>query len=372
MDELTSLSGDRYWSDEFWEIFEDSSLIPELTLTVPTPEMGISVKFRSEDRPGELSCDHGLDNQGPGANFAPETANACRPNRLGYTTALASTPKALGTGADMLLGVGNDVFDDMLNAGVVCTTSRLSMLAVAHPEIHLNNDWPGSLTTQSFGNDQTEIGFLVRRKSTGRSKMSEGGGRVWKRVSHILQSRLRSSRSDRGQQESTAPPGPLKGSHTANGPLNASHGWKRFSRIFAHATVSSRRKSTSDQPQFIDPLQGGRSGFPDFGSTRRYGLDISAERVGERWYGSSSPGTATREYIKEKHTATHLDKPIDASRDIGTSRNWYGNLFGADVAKPREPRRHSFGIGEKISKPLWHKGPGSSIVNWGRENPEST
>ena len=345
-------------------------------MTVPTPEMGMSVKFRSEDRPGELSCDHGLDYQGPEANFAPETANACRPNRLGYTTALASISKALGTGADMLLGVGNGVFDDMLDAGVVCsTTSRLPMLAAAHPGIHLDNGWPGSLTTQSLGNDQTEIGFLgqlLRRKSTRRSKMSEGRGRVWKRVSHILQSNRRSSRSACGQEESTAPAGPLKGSHTANGPLNASHGWKRFSRFFAHATVSSRHKSTSGQPQFIDPLQGGRRGFSDFGSTRRYGLDISAERVGDGWYGSSSPGTATREDINEKHTATHLDKPSDASRNIGTSRNWYGNLFGADVAKPREPRRHSFGIGKKISKPLWHKGPGSSIVYWGQENPEST
>ena len=337
--------------------------------------MGITAKFRSEHQPSELSCDRGLDYKRPDANFAPETAKARRPNRLGYTTALASMSKALETGADKLLGVDHSVFDDMLDAGVVCRgTSRLHMPPVAHAGNHLGDDWPGSLATQSLGNDQAETGFLgqlLRRKSTGESKMSEGGGHVWKRVSRILHSGRRSSKDTCDQKNSTAPvpDGPLERSHAANGPRNPSRGWKRFSRILVNVTVSSRRRSDGDPAQFtesVDPLVGD-SGFLNSGSTRRHGLDIpsdGAEHVGERWYGSSSPGTTTRAYINEKHAATQLDKSTDTGKRTGTSRNWYRNLIGADVMKffDQEPRRHSFGPAMRSSKRRWGRsaeGPGS-------------
>ncbi|KAF8805548.1 hypothetical protein BYT27DRAFT_7212919 [Phlegmacium glaucopus] len=324
---------DQYWSDEFWETFEDSSLIPELTLTAPTPEMGISTKFPSEHQPIRLSGDGGLDYQGPEAIFARETAKACRPNRLGYTTALSSISKALGAGADMLLGAGNGVFDDMLDTGVIYSST--SRRPAAHPGNHLGNDWPASLATQSLGSEQAETGFLgqlLRRKRTGRSKMSRHGSRV---VSHILRSSRRSGSSACNQENptATASAGPLERSHAANGFLNLSLGWKRFSRILTNAKVSSRRRSAGDTAQFtesVDPLEGDYSGVFDRGSTRRHGLDIpsdGAEHVGERWNESSSPDTATRAYINEKHAARHLGKPSDISESIGTARNWYGNLF---------------------------------------------
>ena len=95
-------------------------------MTAPTPEMATSAKFRSESWP----CDNGLEYQLP-------EANANRPNRLGCTTALASISKTLGAGADMLLGVGGSVFDDMLDVGVnSCGTSQLP--AAAHD--HLGDD----------------------------------------------------------------------------------------------------------------------------------------------------------------------------------------------------------------------------------------
>jgi hypothetical protein len=314
------LSGDRYWSDEFWETFEDSSLIPELTLTAPTPEMATTTKFRSAEA---WPCESGLDCQLP-------EANAYRSSRLGYSTALASISKALGTGADMLLGVGDGVFDDMLVAGAnSCETSQLPASTAAHD--HLCDEWLGSLAAQPLGKSQAETGFLgqlLRRKRTG-SQISERKDRVWQRVSRILHT----SGSAHDQAKNTAS-APL----ATNGPRNASRGWKRLSRILENITVSSRRRSAGDQVQFTESVDPARSGLSDIGSTRRHGLDIpseSAAQVGERWYGSSSPGMSRPE------------------------RNFFGLKF-----PDYEPRRKSFGLdfGMRIPKRRWGssaEGPGS-------------
>ena len=282
-----------------WETFEDSSLVPELTLTAPTPEMATSAKFRSEVWPCESSLDYQV----------PE-ANTYRPSRLGCTTALASISKALGTGADILLGVGDSVFDDMLDTGAnSCGTSQLPVSA-AHGQ--LGDDRLGSLAAQPLGKSQTETGFLgqlLRRKSTG-NQISERKDRVWQRVSRIFHSSRRSSRSADDQAENIAS-APL----ATFVPRNASRGWRRLSRILRNVTVSSRRRSTGDQVQFtVDPAC---SGLSEFGSTRRHGLDIpseSAEHVGERWVGSMD----------------RMARP---------ERNFFGVKFF-----DHEPRRQSFGF----------------------------
>lgn len=278
-------------------------------MTAPTPEMGISAKFYSEDH-----------DQRSEANCVLETANAFCPDRL---TALASISKALGTGADMLLGVGNGVFDDMLDAGVICnSTSRLRAPAASHAGDYVGDDWLGA---QSLGKSQAETRFLgqsLRRKSTGRITVSQRGVRLWKRVFRILRSSRRSSRSAHDQEKTTAsaPACLLEG--TTNGPLNASRGWKRFSRILANATVSSRHRSAGDElAGFVDPLEGGCSGVPHASCTiRRRGLDIRFDNTrydGEPRYGSSSPDMVTPVYINEKHAATHVD---NFSTDITTFR----------------------------------------------------
>jgi hypothetical protein len=341
-------SGDQYWSDEFWETFEDSVLIPELTLTAPTPEMTTSVKFRSE-RSSELSCEGGLEHQVP-------EANAYRPSRLGYTTPLASFSEALGTGADMLLGAGEGIFDATgLNSGGI-----LQLAASGHAD-----DLLDSLAVQPLSKSQTETGFLgqlLRRKSTGRSQISERRDRVWKRVSHVLRSSWRSSGSARDQEKiaAFALADPLNGSHAANEPLNARHGWKRFSHILENAM---RRWSAGDQVPFtepVDPLEGAHSGFSEFGSTRRHGLDIPADSVDhiEHWHGSLSGRPA---YINEKHAATHLDRPtLTVRENVVISGNWYRKFFEGD----------SFGLLGKriISRRRWRisaEGPGTS---WSTED----
>ena len=277
-------------------------------MTAPTPEIATSAKFRSEAWP----CESGLDYQLP-------EVNAYRPSRLGHTTALASISKALGTGADMLLGVGDGVFDDMLDASTnSCGTSQLPVSVAAH-----DHDWLGSLAAQPLGKSQAGTGFLgrlLRRKGTG-SQISERRNRVWQRVSRILHSSRRSSRSAHDQAKSA----PL----ATKGPRNASRGWKRFSRILRNATVSSRRRSAGDQVQFTESVDPACSGLSDFGSTRRHGLDIpseSADQVGERWVGLSSPGM---------------------DRMVRPERNFFGVKFLDHV-----PRRKSVGLnfGMKISK----------------------
>ena len=221
----------------------------------------------------------------------------------------------------MLLGVGDDVFDDMHDTGAnSCGTSQLHASVTAHD--HLGDDWLGS---QPLGKSQTEIGFLgqlLRRKGTGR-QISECKDRVWQRLSRIFHSSRRSSRSAHEQVQNTAiASAPL----ATNGPRDSSCGWKRFSHILRNVTVSSRRWSAGDQVQFtVDPAC---SGLSDFGSTRRHGLDIpseSADQVGERWVGSME----------------RMAKP---------EKSFYGVKFF-----DHEPRRKSFGFdfGMKISKRRW-------------------
>lgn len=344
-------SGERYWSDEFWETFENSSLtVPELTLTSPTPEIGISARFHSEHQPSELSCDGGFDDQQSEEIFVPEGTNTSRPNRLGYTTALASISKALGTGAGMLLGVGNGVFDDMLEAGVVSNdTSQSSVPAVAHARDHFGDGWLGSLATQSPGEDEAETGFLgklLRQKRHERSRMSEHNGRGWQRLPRIFRFSRTSSRSARDQERPS-----VSGS---SGP-SASRVWKRLSRILANAAFSSRRWSAGDV-QFTESAEGGYGGYLNSSSTRRHGLDIpsdSAEYIGEPWL----PGMARPLYINEKHAATDLDKPTNTT--IGTCRSWYRSFSGVDMKSDvmesimsidHESRSRSFGFGMGFSK----------------------
>ena len=309
-----SLSENRCCSDEYWENFEDSSLIPELTLTAPTPELATSVKFRSE----ALPCESGLDYQLP-------EAIVCRPSRLGCTTALASISKALGTGADMLLGISDGIFDDILDADAnFCGTSQMHASA-ATGHVHLGDDWLGSLAAQPLGKSQNETGFLrrlLRRKGTG-SKISERKDRVWQRVSRIVHSSRRSSRLAHNQVENT---GTASASLATNGSRNASRHWKQFSHILDNVTVSSRRKSAGDEVQFtVNPIC---SELSEFGSTRRHGLDISSEsadQVGE----------------DRVESMEHMPR-----RD----RNFSGVKF-----LNHEPRRQSFGLdfGMRIFKRRW-------------------
>ena len=302
--------------------------------------MATSAKFHSEEA---WPCESGLDYQLP-------EANSHRPSRLGYTTALASISKALGTGADMLLGVGDDVFDDMLDAGAnSCGTSQLPVSAAAAHD-HLGDDWLGSLAAHSLGNTQPETGFLsqlLRRKGTG-IRVSERKGRVWQRVSRIFHSSRRSSSSAHDLAKNAAST-PL----TTNGSQNASRGWKRFSRIFENVTVSSRRRSAGSQVQFTEPVDPARSGLSDFGSTRRHGLDIpseSADQVGERWVGSSSSA--------EMDLMDRVAKP---------ERNFFGVKF-LDHEPWRKPFRLDFGTRTRISKSRWRSSAEGPQSLWSTED----
>ena len=289
-------------------------------MTAPTPEMATSANFRSEAWP----CERGLDYQLP-------EANAYRPGRLGCSTALASISKALGTGADMLLGVGGGVFDDMLDASANSSgTSQLPASAAAHD--HLGDDWLGSLAAQPLGKSQAETGFLgqlLRRKGTG-TQISERRDRVWQRISRILHSSRRSSRSVHDDQAKNTASARL----ATNGPRrNASLGWKRFSRILGNVTVSSRRRSGGDQVQFTESVDPALSGLSDFGSTRRHGLDIpseSADQFGERWYGSSPPGIA-RPFSGVKsfdHEARRRSFGFDFGSMRISKRRWWSSAEG--------------------------------------------
>jgi hypothetical protein len=199
----------------------------------------------------------------------------------------------------------------------------------------------GSLAAQPLGKSQAETGFLgqlLRRKGTG-SHVSERRDRVWQRVSRILHSSWRSSRSAHDQAKNTAS-APL----ATNGPRNASRGWKRFSRILGDVTVSSRRRSAGDQVQFTESLDLARSGLSGFDNTRRHGLDIpseSADQVGDRWYGSSPPGMTRPE------------------------RNVSGVKF-----LDHEPRRRSFGLdfGMMISKRRWRSSVEGPESLWSTED----
>ena len=173
----------------------------------------------------------------------------------------------------MLLGVSDGIFDDILDAGAnPCGTSQMHASVATHA--HLGDDWLGSQAAQPLGKSQDETGFLwqlLRRKGTG-SQVSERKDRVWQRVSRIFHSSRRSSRSVHNQVKNTGTASiPL----STNGPRNASRSWKRFSHILNNITVSSRRRSADDEVQFtVNPTC---SGFSDFSSTRRHGLDISSE-----------------------------------------------------------------------------------------------
>lgn len=246
----------------------------------------------------------------------------------------------------MLLGVGDGVFDDMLDTGAnFCGTSQLPASAAAHD--HLCDVWLGSLAAHPSDKSQAETGFLgqlLRRKGTG-SHISERKGRVWQRFSRIFHSSRRSSRSahDLAKNAASAPP-------TTSGSRNASRGWKRFSRILGNATVSSRRRSAGDQVQFTESVDPVRSELSDFGSTRRHGLDIpseSAEQVGGRLAGSSSA---------EMDLKDRVAKP---------EKNFFGVKF-----LDHEPWRKPFGLdfGMRISKSRWRSSADGPQSLWSTED----
>ena len=104
----------------------------------------------------------------------------------------------------MLLGAGDVIFDDMLDAGLDFDgIPQLPASAAAHLDDNAAH----------LGKSPTEAGFLGQllwRKSTGKSQMSKRRDRVWNRVSRILR-KFRSA--DREKATSSAHSCPLDGSH---------------------------------------------------------------------------------------------------------------------------------------------------------------
>ncbi|KAF8893711.1 hypothetical protein CPB84DRAFT_1963461 [Gymnopilus junonius] len=146
------------WKDDY---VEESILVPELRLTIPTPEMGSSVEFRSlgEGESRIFVIDEIPDYRSPEAEPLAPTSSASRPLGTEYRSSSADT-RALALGA--LKGF---------------PAYTLGKIPRRRDPIIVSN---ASSARKSKGSSGSRWSFLRSKKKSGK------GERVWSRFSRVL------------------------------------------------------------------------------------------------------------------------------------------------------------------------------------------
>ncbi|KIM38136.1 hypothetical protein M413DRAFT_30284 [Hebeloma cylindrosporum] len=303
---------------------EDSMmLIPELTLTAPTPELGCSVELL----PRGLLDDSGRDYQG---HITTCAAAPGVPNELDFVTPLVDARRS------NVLGTGTDLFVDPLGKGhrrrsflgkKLDGILARRLLSRSGDDDILSGDMVGvpgrKAEMRTFGN---RFGWLARRDDIykGRTAASadtkaESTGRNWKkRLSQILEDVT----------------GPSSGHDTSVSGFEQANGSPRIGKLVDTYTT-------------IPPAQERPPSWGSFGNHLGSGRNLLEEHCS----GSSLLEATTRVHEEGEHAASRLfGTPNTGIRAKTTSspRNWYGGASGEtsreDDAKLEKPRRHSFGI----------------------------
>jgi len=303
---------------------EDSIiLIPELTLTAPTPELGYSVELL----PRGLLNDGGCDYQGDNITWSAAMAAPGVPNELEFVTPLvdARRSNALGTDTDPV---------DPLDKG----HNRRSFLGKK-----LHGILVGRLFSRSGNEDflSGDMAGVFGRKAEMRTSRN---GFSW------LVSRRDRDNGDRNARTKAAGTG---------------RSWKnRLSQILEGATAASSGHSTSasglertresprtgklvDTCPKVPPVQERPPSWGSFGNHLGSGINLSEERC----FGSTLLETTTRVNEEGEHAASRLFGTPNTGirvKTIASSRNWYsgdsGETSREDNMKLEKRRRHSFGI----------------------------
>lgn len=304
---------------------EDSiMLIPELTLTAPTPELGSSAELL----PRGLLNDSGRDYQNDNITWSTAMAAPGVSNELDFMTPLvdARRSKALGTGTHLL--------EDPLGKG----HRRRSFLGKK-----LGGILAGRLLSRS-GNEDFLSGDIAGESGKKAEVHTSGNGFGW-----LV------SRRDKDNGDGTAR---TKAESTGRS-------WKkRFSRILEDVTAPSSSHSPGvsgleqaqgspgtgkvvDSCPKIPPAQ---ERPPSWGS---FGNHLGSDRnlLEEHRSGSSLLETTTRVDEEGEHAPSRLFGTPNTGirvKTIPSSRNWCGGASEEksreDSAKLGKPRRHSFGI----------------------------
>ena len=297
-------------------------LIPELTLTAPTPELG----YTAELLPRGLLNDGGCDYQGDNV-WSAEMAAPGVPNELDFVTPLvdARRSRALDTGTDILvdpLGKGRrrHSFLGKKLGGILA--GRL--LSHSGNEHFLSGGIAGESGAKAeMGTSGNGFSWLVSRRDkdkgdgTSRTKAESTGRRWKKRLSQIL-------------EDATSP----SSGHSLG-----------VSGVEREQEFTRTGKLVDSYPR-IPPAQE-RPSWGSFGNHPGSGRNFLEEHSS----GSPLVETTTRVNEEGEHAPSRLfGTPNTGIREktIPSPRNWYGGdsreTCREDNAKVEKPRRHSFGI----------------------------
>ena len=302
---------------------EDSMvLIPELTLTAPTPELGYS----GELLPRGLLNDDGCDYQGDNIIWSAAMAELGVPNELEFVTPLvgARRSNALGTGTDpedpLDKGHNRRSFLGKKLEGIL--TGRL--FSRSGNEAFLSGDMAGvSGRKAEMRTSRNGFGWLVSRRDKDNgdrnARKAGGTGRSWKkRLSQILE-----------------------------GATEASSGHSTSASGLERARESPRTGKLVDTWPKVPPVQERPPSWGSFGNHLGSGKNLLEERC----FGSTLLERPTRVNEEGEHAASRLFGTPNTGirmKTIASSRNWYGGDSGEtsreDSTKLEKPRRHSFGI----------------------------
>jgi hypothetical protein len=323
-DALQDGDRERQVYDDMHALEDSIMLIPELTLTAPTPELGYSAELLPRGLLNDGGCDYQHDNiTWSAAMEAPGVSN-----ELDFVTPLvdARRSKALGTGMDLL--------EDPLGKG----HRRRSFLGKK-----LRGVLAGRLLSRS-GNEDFVSGDMARESGKKAEMRTSGNGFGW-----LV------SRRDRDKGDGTV--------HTKAASTGRS--WKkRLSRILEDVTVPSSSHSPGvsgfeqaqgfprtgkvvDSCSNILPAQERPPSWGSFGNHLGSGRNLLEEHCS----GSSLLETTTRVNEEGEHAPSRLFGTPNTGirvKTIPSPRNCHAGASGEksreDSAKLGKPRRHSFGI----------------------------
>lgn len=306
---------------------EDSiMLIPELTLTAPTPELGYSAY---ELLPRGLLNDGGRDCQGDKITWSAAMAAPGVPNELEFVTPLVDARRS------NVLGTGTNLLRDPVGKG----HRRRSFLGKK-----LGGILAGRLLSRS-GNEDFLSGDMARECGQKAVLGTSGNGFGWL-----------ASRRDKDQGNGSA--------HTKAGSTGGS--WKkRLSRILEDVTTAPssghssgvsgferaqgcpRTGKLADTSPKILPAQQRPPSWGSFGNHLGSGRNL----LEEHFSGSSLLETTTCVNEEGEHAASRLFGTPNTGigvKTIPSARNWDGGdseeTSRQASAKLEKPRRHSFGI----------------------------
>jgi hypothetical protein len=324
-DALREDSHERRVYNDMHALEDSIMLIPELTLTAPTPELGHSAELLPRGLLNEGGRDYHGDNITWSACAAAMTAPGM-PNELEFVDARRSN--ALGTGTDLLgdpLGKRHRwrSFLGKKLGGILA--GRL--VSRSGNEDFLSGDMAGESGKKAeMGTSGNDFGWLASRRDKYKGNgaahtKSESTGRSWKkRLSQILEDVTASS--------SGHSPG------VSGFELAQVEGSPRTGKL---VDTRSKIPSAQDRP-------------PSWGSFGNH-LGSGRNLLEEHCYGLSLLETTTRVNEEGEHAASRLfGTPNTGIRVTAfpSARNGYGRDSGKTFrearAKLEKPRRHSFGI----------------------------